>query len=205
MEFDLTKLPGWGLTRQGEDSVLACNAFTARYGLRLSSEEAAQLVKIRDETLRDTGRVELNGGILDKLISAFCDSPYLSEETYTETLEALVEAFYYFKNESLELLTDDELLSRMRRSFDGDCHGAVELLMERDLEELAHDLRFGDSPDEAGPASPDPWSVGFGDYEDHGGSDWGEPGVDYDTDCEEDLSLAEGFGVLDEGEYDPWL
>ena len=72
---------------------------------------------------------------MKKLLFEFCDSPYLEQEQLAETLAALQEIFYLYKNESLEELTDEELLSYMKEKFDGECRG--------DLEEFARTVRKG--------------------------------------------------------------
>jgi hypothetical protein len=53
-----------------------------------------------------------------KIVGAFCDSPYLLQDEYEETLRTLTDAFYTYKNETRDLLTDDELLGRMRARYD---------------------------------------------------------------------------------------
>ncbi len=118
------------------------NALTARYGLTLSEQDIATLVEKRAAALKETGRVEFGKGILEKLAFAFCDSPYLFQETYVETLLELQDAFYYFKNESLDALTDDELIAFMKEHFDGDCEGSVEYLTGTLLEDLCRDIRY---------------------------------------------------------------
>lgn len=97
----------------------ACNTASACFGLLLTETEIAQLEQSRQKTLRKTGRVEFGGGVLRGLVQAFCDSPYLDSREYADTLEALQELFYDFKNECGEILSDDELLSAMRLVFDG--------------------------------------------------------------------------------------
>lgn len=128
--------------------LLCCNEETAAYGLMLTPVQAMELVEVRDRSLVALGRVELGNGILDKLIHAFCDSPYLSSYNYTETLHELTECFYEYKNETLDLMDDDELISRMKELFDGVCKGSIELLRERELVRIAENLRFGRPPDE---------------------------------------------------------
>ncbi len=146
-EFPLSSL--FQAEKQLAESALRCNETTRHYGLTLTPGQAQKLVQARTQALRDTNRVEFEGTILNRLILAFCDSPYLSPYQYAETLEQLVEIFYYFKNELPDKFTDDELLSSMRSSFDGDCCGSVELLAERDLEELAKAIRFGEEEPES--------------------------------------------------------
>ena len=80
--------------------LLACNDTTAAYGLQLTPQQAQALLNTRSAALRKTGRVELGGSILQKVVLTFCESPYLMQESYEETLHQLVDAFYYFKNET---------------------------------------------------------------------------------------------------------
>jgi len=58
-------------------------------------------------------------------------------------LNELIEIFYYFKNETLDQISDDELISLMKKYFDQSCQGSVELLQNRELVALAHNIRYG--------------------------------------------------------------
>ncbi len=122
--------------------IIKCNEYTARFGLVLSQDEAQQLVETRTEALNRNGRVEFGGGIIDILIKEFCDSPFLMQSNYAETLHDLIETFYYFKNESLDGISDEELISLMKKYFDQNCRGSVELLQNRELEALARNIRY---------------------------------------------------------------
>ncbi len=119
------------------------NEFTGRYGLTLSEQDAKLLLKGRQESLKAQRRVEFGEGILPKLIFCFCDSPYISQEDYAETIRRLQEIFYFYKNESLDMLTDEELLGCMREKFDGECHGELDYLEDTILDELGRDVRGG--------------------------------------------------------------
>lgn len=123
--------------------IILCNQTTSRYGLLLNESEAVELAKTRSEALEKVGRVEFSGGTINKLILEFCDSPYLSQFNYAETLNELLEMFYYFKNETLDELDDDELIALMKKSFDDRCQGSVDLLQTRELENLARKIRYG--------------------------------------------------------------
>jgi len=123
--------------------IMKCNEYTARFGLALSQSEAQGLLEKRTEALSRNGRIEFGGGIIDKLIKEFCDSPFLYQDNYSETMNDLIEIFYYFKNESLDGISDDELISLMKKYFDQKCLGSVELLQNRELEALARNIRYG--------------------------------------------------------------
>ncbi|MEG2597381.1 MAG: DUF6323 family protein [Oscillospiraceae bacterium] len=121
-----------------------CNEYTQQFGLSLTDTQIHQLAEKRFEALEDNGRVEFGEGILKKLIRTFCDSPYLTQINYEETMEALQDSFYYFKNESEDLLSDDELIEFMKDAFDTVCEGSIDYLNSTSLEKLCRDIRNGD-------------------------------------------------------------
>ena len=123
--------------------IIKINEITSRYGLTLSPAEALELVQTRAEALKNNGRIEFGGGIINKLIMKFCNSPFLSQFNYAATLNELIETFYYFKNETLDEISDDELLLLMKKYFDHSCQGSIELLQHRELETLARNMRYG--------------------------------------------------------------
>jgi len=121
----------------------ACNAFSSKYGLVLSDKQLENLVVRRYEALRENGRVEFGEGIVKKLIIAFCDSPYIGPLDWEETLLELQDAFYFYKNEADELLSDDELIDYMKQTFNGAAQGSLEYLTQTSLEELCRTARNG--------------------------------------------------------------
>lgn len=143
MPFELIPAASGLLQKQAINEVVKCNRFTEQYGLRLTETQAKELVETRSFALNQTGRIEFGGGAIDKVIKAFCDSPYISMHNYAETIHELVEIFYYYKNETLDMISDDDLIKFMRDSFDNICQGSLELLAGRELYKLARKLRFG--------------------------------------------------------------
>ena len=127
----------------GMQEVRACNAYIGQFGLVLKEPEIRELVECRQKALVDTGRVEIGGGILPKLIHAFCDSPYIDQETYAATLAELQEAFYYFKGEAQERFSDDELIEFMEAVFNERAQGSAEYLIGTSLEALCRYARGG--------------------------------------------------------------
>jgi len=128
----------------------SCNEITLRYGLTLSEQQIQNLVERRIQALKDTGRIEFGQGVLKKIITEFCDSPYITQDNYEETIIELQDAFYYFKNESIDLVSDDELISNMKSYFDGVCQGSLDYLSGTTLDELCRGVRFGYEPGEPG-------------------------------------------------------
>ena len=122
------------------EEVTALNTLTAIQGLTLTAAQAAELVAARREALVQTGRVEFGSGVTEKLIRAFYTLPYLTKETYAETLQALTELFYQLKNETDDRVGDDALLAEMRARFDGDCGGSLDLLAGDAMPAFVRDL-----------------------------------------------------------------
>ena len=123
--------------------ILSCNNETSYYGLSLTPQDAAALMKTREEELRFNGRVEVGSETIIKLIEAFCDSCYITQNDYAETLQQLIEIFYGAKTETEDRISDDELIAFLRNSFETRCGGSLEALYERDVQKLAENLRNG--------------------------------------------------------------
>ena len=121
--------------------VISMNEKTQAYGLVLTEDDAKFLVEQKQECLKEQQRIEFGETILSKLIFTFCDSAYISQSDYVETISRLQEIFYLYKNESMDILTDDELLSYMKEAFEGECQGSLEYLEETVLEEFARKIR----------------------------------------------------------------
>ena len=85
------------LKKQALEELKDCNSLTLKYGLSLSEQQMEELIEKRFEALRANGRIEFGQGILKKLIYEFCDSPYLMQENYQETLMELQDIFYFYK------------------------------------------------------------------------------------------------------------
>lgn len=143
MDNSLMLIPTILINKLAITDIINCNEITSRYGLKLSHSEAQTLIETRSEALSNNGRIEFKGGTINKLIMEFCDSPFLSQFNYAETLNELIETFYYFKNETLDEISDDELISLMNEYFNQNCQGSVELLQNRELETLSHNIRYG--------------------------------------------------------------
>lgn len=125
------------------NQILSCNEKTEYYGLSLTPKDAAALMKTRQEELRFNGRVEVGSETIAKLIEAFCDSSYITQRDYAQTLQQLIEIFYGAKTETENLISDDELIAFLRDSFETRCGGSLEALYERDVQKLAENLRNG--------------------------------------------------------------
>lgn len=127
------------------------NALSGRYGLTLSDKQIAGIVEKRFEALSAAGRVEFGRGIMKMLVEEFCDSPYIDQQNYEDTILELLDSFYYFKNESEDRIPDDELIKIMKRHFDTICQGSLEYLSGTTLEDLCRNTRYGYETEDNGP------------------------------------------------------
>lgn len=126
-----------------KEELRCCENLNRLYGLTLTEANITELVQLRSEALKSTGRVEFGGGILPKLVRAFCKSPYVDTHNYAATLADLQDAFYYFKNESEDRFSDDDLIEFMEKVFNGPAEGSTELLTTISLEQLCRWARNG--------------------------------------------------------------
>ncbi len=140
---DLLELVLAAKQKQDIEKIISCNEKTEKYGLTLTQDEADQLMAGRKENLKANQRVEFGEGILPQLIYAFCDSDYIMQDSYKDTLMQLQDIFYLYKNESMDQLTDEELINFMRTQFDDICFGDLDYLQGTCLERFARGVREG--------------------------------------------------------------
>lgn len=146
-QFDLLKVTQ---KNQAVVELKECNEFAGKFGLTLSDSDIQMLIEERFRALKSNGRVEFGSGILKKLVFEFCDSPYVMQDNFADTIQGLQEAFYYFKNESLDEYSDEELIDIMKDYFEHECQGSIEYLQESKLEDICRKKRYGNAWEEDG-------------------------------------------------------
>lgn len=119
------------------------NRYTEKFGLTLSETDTELLLAEKNHTLKAQRRVEFGQGILPQIIYAFCDSSFLSQHNYVETLIRLQEIFYLYKNEMQDEITDDELIHFMAEQFETVCYGDLDYLEGTCLDIFAQAVRAG--------------------------------------------------------------
>lgn len=125
--------------------ILRTNETSKENGLTLTEEEAKALVAARGDTLREERRVEFGDSISPKLIRTFADSSFINQEDYAETIARLQEIFFLYKNESMDMVTDDELLAIMKNAYENESAGDLEYLEGTALEAFARSVRAGEN------------------------------------------------------------
>lgn len=119
------------------------NQYTQQFGLALSDEDTQLLLAEKNAVLKEQRRVEFGQGILPQIIYAFCDSSFISQGDYVDTLIRLQEIFYLYKNEMQDEITDEELLNFMREQFEAVCYGDLNYLESTCLDIFAQAVRAG--------------------------------------------------------------
>ena len=123
--------------------VLETNQATAQFGLSLTAQDAELILEERKNVLKEQKRVEFGQGIVPKIIFEFCDSDYIDQNNYVDTIVRLQEIFYLYKNEMQDEITDDELLHLMKEQFEKICFGDLDYLEGTCLSNFAQAIRAG--------------------------------------------------------------
>ena len=121
--------------------VIETNQYTEQFGLTLSEQDAELILENRKMTLREQHRVEFGEGIVPKLIHEFCDSDYINQSNYVDTIIRLQEIFYLYKNEMNDEITDDELIHLMKEQYELLCFGDLDYLESTCLYDFAETRR----------------------------------------------------------------
>ena len=123
--------------------VMETNQYTEQFGLALSKQDAELILENRKMTLREQRRIEFGEGIVPKLIHEFCDSAYIDQSNYADTIIRLQEIFYLYKNEMHDEISDDELIHLMKEQYELLCFGALDYLESTCLSDFAQAIRAG--------------------------------------------------------------
>lgn len=124
------------LLEQAKEELRSYNAFSEAFGLTLGEEEIAELITGGADTALIHGGLASSVEILQKLIYAFCDSPFMEQDTYMRTLAQLQEAFGYFRTEAQDAHSDDDLIAFMLNVYNGRAQGSAEFLIGISLDAL---------------------------------------------------------------------
>lgn len=123
--------------------VMETNRYTEEFGLSLTEKDAQLIMENRKSALQEQRRVEFGEGIVPKIIREFCDSAYIDQNNYVETIIRLQDIFYLYKNEMNDEITDDELLHLMKEQFEILCFGDLDYLETNCLVDFARAIRAG--------------------------------------------------------------
>lgn len=138
MSFSLITIDASLAEKKVINKILLCNEETKRYGLLLTESQAEALAQTRTASLKENKRIEFSDGVVDKLIIAMCDSAYITQEIYENTIHEMINLFYDLKNNTWDMVSDNDLIDFIKTAFNGCCRGTMELLIEKSTELAEH-------------------------------------------------------------------
>lgn len=128
------------LQTKQENEILNLNEESQIYGLTLNQEEVKEIINSRDNTLKNYGRIELDIGVTKMIIENLYKSQYTDKDDYVYLINDLHEIFYYLKNETLDKISDVEIIEIIDE-FYNNCSGRIDILQEK-CEEFAKSYRW---------------------------------------------------------------
>ena len=136
----------WMVLLKGQNqlsNVIKTNETTEQFGLSLTEEDAKLILAERKNALAEQKELSLVKELRQKSFMNFCDSEYIHQSNYVETIIRLQEIFYLYKNEMHDEITDDELLHLMKEQFENICFGDLDYLESTCLANFAEAIRAG--------------------------------------------------------------
>jgi hypothetical protein len=127
--------------------LLEVNSTTQKHGLILTETIAKEIIAARGQSLKDNDRIDFSSDTTARLVQAFSQSYYITQETFSETISGIIELFYFLKNETADYVTlsDDEMISEMLIVFNDYCAGVMELMESKGVEKIIRKYKFGDT------------------------------------------------------------
>ena len=123
-----------------ENEILDLNKKSQVYGLTLNKEDVKEIINSRDNTLKNYGRIELDIGITKMIIENLYKSQYTDKDDYVYAINDLHEVFYYLKNETLDQISDIEIIDIIDEVYNN-CSGRIDIVQEK-CEEFAKSYRW---------------------------------------------------------------
>ena len=105
--FSLSLLSGGAAQKNETRLLLKSNEKAQKYGLCSFPEAGGSDYRNTKCCIAAHGRMEFGAGVLGRIAEAFCDSPWISQEDYEQTLHEVTGLFYEFKNETMDIVSDD--------------------------------------------------------------------------------------------------
>lgn len=122
--------------------LLALNVKSEDFGLSLTKEEALMIAAAENEAMDSRRRIRFGKSAAPLLLERFMHSSFISRDIWAETAAELLEIFCDVKEESCDLLSDEEIADIMYDFFENTSCGSTELLGSRDMELLCRAVRM---------------------------------------------------------------
>lgn len=116
--------------------LIQLNDITREHGIVLSKKDCAEIAECRAELLKDTERIEVGAGAITKIIETFCESGYINQQNFKDTVEGLLECFYTIKTETDDKVSDEDTLKFLKYLFEVEAGGDVAKLYDSEAFDL---------------------------------------------------------------------
>lgn len=103
---------------------------TEEYGIVLSGRDCQEIAEFRAAALAENERIEVGVGAVKRIIEEFCDSGYVNQNNFKETVEGLLECFYTIKSETDDKVSDDEAIEFLKYLFETEAGGDINKLYD---------------------------------------------------------------------------
>jgi len=103
----------------------ALNKHTEQFGIVLSEKDCTDIAECRSDLLVENERIEVGAGAVKRIIEVFCDSGYVNQQNFRDTVEGLLECFYSIKTETEDKLDDETVLEFIKSVFENEAGGDV--------------------------------------------------------------------------------
>lgn len=123
-----------------KNEILNLNNKSQGYGLVLSKEDVDEIINSRNDTLKYYGRIELDIDVTKKIIENLYTSQYTEKDDYVELINDMQEIFYYLKNETLDEISDIEIITILDKFYNG-YSGRIDNVQE-EAERFAKEFKF---------------------------------------------------------------
>ena len=124
-----------------KNEILKINEESSVYGLILTSENVEGIIKSRGYSLKTYGRIDLNMDATKKIINKIYISQYTDKDDYVEIINDLQDIFYYLKNETLDKISDNEIIDIIGEFYE-ETSGRIDNVQNL-AEKYALDFRLG--------------------------------------------------------------
>ncbi|MCC3671213.1 DUF6323 family protein [Terrisporobacter mayombei] len=124
-----------------KNEILKINEESSVYGLILTSENVEEIIKSRGYSLKTYDRIDLNMDATKKIINKIYISQYTDKDDYVEIINDLQDIFYYLKNETLDKISDNEIIDIIGEFYE-ETSGRIDNVQNL-AEKYALDFRLG--------------------------------------------------------------
>ena len=123
-----------------KNEILNLNERSQEYGLILTKDDVENIVKSRNHTLNSYGRIDLNMDVTKEIMEILYKSQFTDKDDYVEMINDLVEIFYFLKNETLDEISDKEIIEIIGEFYE-ETRGRIDNIQDK-AEKFSKDYKY---------------------------------------------------------------